>query len=107
MSSADVDTLRGHEPRHGIETSHLGHTPAAPRSVEDTGLNFQFLVDLLLKIMFFGGQLKLKDLSRRSKLPASVIDPLLAFMRAEHWCEVPRRGEADVDIAYALTQPTR
>ena len=72
MKSADVDTLdalRGQKPRHGVETSHLGHAPAAPRSIEDTGLNVLFLVDLLLKIMFFGGQLKLKDLSGRSKLP--------------------------------------
>lgn len=104
MNSANVDTLRGQKPRHGVETLDLGNTPAAPRSIEDTGLNFLFLVDLLLKIMFFGGQLKLKDLSRRCKLPASVIDSLLGFMRAEHLCEVPRRGEADVDIAYALTE---
>ncbi len=104
MNSANADTLREHKPRPGIETSHLGYTPVAPRSIEDTGISFLFLIDLLLKIMFFGGQLKLKDLSARSKLPPAVIDPLLAFMRTEHLCEVPRRGEADVDIAYALTE---
>lgn len=104
MNSANVDALGGHKPRHGMEAPHPGSAPAAPRSIEDTGLNVLFLVDLLLKIMFFAGQLKLKDLSRRCKLPASVIDPLLGFMRAERLCEVPRRGEVDVDIAYALTE---
>ena len=104
MSTTNVGTLREQKPQRDAGASHLRFMPAAPHSIEDTGLNFLFLVDLLLKILFFGGQLKLKDLSVRSKLPAAVIDPLLAFMRTERLCEVARRGEADVDMAYVLTE---
>lgn len=101
MSLANVIT-QGREAYSAA--SHFDYRPAAPRTVEETGLNFLFLVDLLLKIMFFGGQFKLRELSDRSRLPASVIDPILSFMRTEHLCEVPRRGEADIDIAYTLTE---
>lgn len=89
---------------HEAEPANLRYAPALPANIEDTGLGFAFLVDLLLKIMFLGGQLRLKDLSARSKLPAAVIDPLLVFLRGERLCQVPQRGAADVDIAYALTE---
>lgn len=88
----------------GIETRHLQYTPAAPRNIEETGLNFLFLVELLLKILFAGGQLRLNALCGRCKLPAAVVEPVLAFMRSERLCEVPRRGESDIDIAYTLTE---
>jgi len=85
------------------EPHHQSYRPAAPRSVEDTGLNFSFLVDLVLKIFFQGGQLRLTELSNRIKLPVGALEPLIVFLRAERLCEVFRRGEAETDISYMLT----
>lgn len=85
------------------EPRHRAYRPVAPRSVEDTGLNFSFLVDLVLKTFFQGGQLRLTELSDRIKLPVGVLEPLIVFMRAERFCEVFRRGAAETDISYMLT----
>lgn len=104
MNTANISALSAQQPEHEAGPANLRYSPAVPGNIEDTGLSFMFLAELLLKIMFRGGQLKLKDLSVRSKLPAAVIDPLLAFLRTERLCEVPQRGEAEVDIAYALTE---
>jgi len=78
----------------------------APRGVEETGLPFLFLVELLIKVLARRGQLKLPELAGHLKLAVSVIDPLIAFMRTEKLCEVTRRGGSgtDADLAYHLTE---
>src|ERR1700751_2942379 len=83
------------------------HVPPAPRSVEDTGLAFFSLVELLTKVLFVRGQLRLVELSAHLKLPASILEKLLAFMRAERLCEVVRRGGSDGDVDYQLTDAGR
>lgn len=77
--------------------------PFQPRSVEETGLNFLFLVELLAKILFLRGQLRLVGLASHSKLSIGVLEPILSFMRTERLCEVSRNSEAETATAYALT----
>lgn len=81
----------------------------APRNVEDTGLPFLFLVELLSKVLFQRGQLHLPELAAHLKLGVGVIDPLAAFMRGEKLCEVMRRGASgtDADLTYQLTDAGR
>lgn len=81
--------------------------PGLPRTVEETGLDFRFLVELLAKVLFVRGQISLAELSSHVKLPASVIESALAFMRAERLCEVTRRGGSDGDVNYQLTDTGR
>ena len=78
--------------------------PPQPRSIEETGLSFQFLVELLTKALFLRGQLRLLDLVAYSKLSVAVLEPLLAFMRSERMCEAIRSSEAETAIAYSLTE---
>ena len=79
--------------------------PRAPRTPEETGLPFLFLVELVTKVLFLRGQVRLVELSAHLKLTVSVLDPLIVFMRAEKLCEVARRGASgtDADITYNLT----
>jgi len=81
----------------------------APRTVEDTGLPFLFLTELLGKVLFQRGQLRLPELAAYLKLNISVIDPLVAFLRAEKLCEVARVGNSgtDADLSYVLTEAGR
>lgn len=81
----------------------------APRSVEETGLPFLFLAELLSKVLFQRGQMRLPELAAHLKLGAAVIDPLVAFLRAEKLCEVARVGTSgtDADLSYVLTDAGR
>jgi len=81
--------------------------PPAPRSLEETGLSFLALVELLTKILFLRGQLRLIELSAHIRLPASLVENLLGFMRSERLCEVVRRGGTDGDVDYQLTDAGR
>ena len=80
-----------------------------PRTVEETGLPFLFLVELIAKVLHQRGQLGLPELASHLKLTISVIDPLIAFLRAEKLCEVVRSGASgtDADLTYLLTDAGR
>lgn len=78
--------------------------PPVPRNIEETGLSFQFLVELITKTLFLRGQLRLQDLIKTIKLPMGVLEPVLAFMRTEYMCEATRSGEAETAISYNLTE---
>jgi hypothetical protein len=98
-------------PAHDATVTAFRHAesnvPAVPRSVEETGLGFLSLVELLTKILFLRGQLRLVELSAHIKLPASILEKLLGFMRTERLCEVVRRGGTDGDVDYQLTDAGR
>lgn len=81
----------------------------APRTVEETGLPFLFLAELLGKVLYGRGQMRLPDLAAHLKLGASVIDPLVAFLRAEKLCDIARVGNSgtDADLCYVLTDAGR
>jgi len=78
--------------------------PPQPRTIEETGLGFQSLVELLTKALFLRGQMRLVDLAGYSKLSLAVLEPLLAFMRTERMCEATRSSETETAIAYTLTE---
>lgn len=81
----------------------------APRTVEETGLPFLFLAELIAKVLHQRGQLHLAELAAHLKLNVSVIDPLIALLRAEKLCEVIRIGASgtDADLCYLLTEGGR
>lgn len=86
-----------------VERRHT-QLPSQPRTIEETGLGFQFLVELLTKALFLRGQMRLVDLVAYSKLSVAMLEPLLAFMRTERMCEATRSSEAETAIAYTLTE---
>jgi len=81
----------------------------APRTVDESGLPFLFLAELISKVLFQRGQLRLAELALHLKLNVSVIDPLVAFLRAEKLCEIARVGNSgtDADLSYILTDAGR
>jgi hypothetical protein len=82
---------------------HRSPLPTVPQRVEDTDLDFSFLVELLTKVLYVRGQMRLADLAEYVKLSLGVLQPLLTFMRAERLCEMQRQGETDSTMAYTLT----
>jgi energy-coupling factor transporter ATP-binding protein EcfA2 len=78
--------------------------PRTPRTVDETGLSFLFLVELLTKTLFLRGQLSLAELAEHLKLTVGVLEPLLAFMRTERLCEISRTSETETATAYNLTE---
>jgi hypothetical protein len=97
------------EARPGRDTDARGfdaraaYGPAAPRSIHETGLAFQFLVELIVRMMRLGGQLRLVDMARQSKLAVQILEPVVAFLRSERLCEVAQRTSSHSDVSHVLT----
>jgi hypothetical protein len=72
-----------------------------------SGLPDSFLIDLLLRHFSRMGELRLVEVAQRLGLTTSRVDPLLAQMRVLRLLEVPRRGEVEGDVSYALTDTGR
>lgn len=87
------------------ETSRV--LPPPPHTVEETGLDFLFLTELLSKILFLRGRISLADLSSHVKLPVSVLESVLDFMRAEHLCELVSRGDNSASTFFQLSDTGR
>ncbi len=89
----------------GAEADLLPALPAQPRSVRDTGLEQQLLVELVAKVVFISGKSHLSVLSTRLRLSINVLREVLGFMVGEQLVEVAWRGESDIDVQYQLTGP--
>jgi hypothetical protein len=105
---AENDQAAHAEPARPLQPKAAPRKPA-PRTVEETGLPFLFLTELLGKMLALRGQLRLAELAALSKLPPSVLDPLLTFMRTEKLVDAGRRGASgtDADLYYNLTEAGR
>jgi predicted ATPase with chaperone activity len=74
-----------------------------PSSLEATGLSDALVVDLLLKHLRVGADRSTAELAGRIALPVPVLDRILGSLRAEQLVEIPRRGNFDADVRFALT----
>ena len=60
--------------------------PPMPRSVEETGLPFGFICDLVLKVVYFNGGMLGRDLARHLCLPFPFVENALKFLADEGYC---------------------
>lgn len=77
--------------------------PPQPKSLRETGLERQLVVELIAKLMFVSGKTHLSILTTRLRLSINVLREVLDFMVAEQLAEVAWRGESDIDVQYQLT----
>jgi energy-coupling factor transporter ATP-binding protein EcfA2 len=77
--------------------------PPQPKTVRETGLELQLIVELIAKAMYVAGRTHLPILATRLRLSINVLREALDFMVAEQLAEVAWRGDADIDVQYQLT----
>ena len=76
-----------------LEQSSLQWEPPQIKSFEDTGLSHGFLQDLVLKLLYFRGQMAGNEISEAVCLPfQSVVGKVMEFLRREQYVEVIGSG---------------
>jgi predicted ATPase with chaperone activity len=88
------------------QSAHEG-LPVQPHTIEETGLSMPFLVELHAKVLSLRGESRLVQLAHHLKLPVTLVESVLEFMRVEKLAEVKRRGGTDGDVHYTLTDNGR
>jgi predicted ATPase with chaperone activity len=63
--------------------------PGEPTSIEETGLGMGFLTDLVLKVIYFYGNVPAQQISEATKLPFfGVLDKILEFLKLEEFVDI-------------------
>ncbi|NIP24690.1 MAG: ATP-binding protein, partial [Phycisphaerae bacterium] len=79
-TNAGVDTLDGWQ-------------PPPVNSLEDTGLSSGFLSDMILKVMYFRGQMTGYQIAEHLRVPfQTVLHSLMDHLKREQFCEVKGSG---------------
>ena len=82
--------------------------PEVPETPEQTGLPDSTLEQLILKIMYFRGDLYGRDLALALGLQFSVIYKIVEFLKLQHVVHIKRSlGYGDVSAVFALTDAGR
>ena len=82
--------------------------PAAPRSVEETGLELSFIVDLLLKQALMAGEFTLAELAGSTGLALAVVDRAVEVLRRERFVEIKGATEfVKTAFRFAITDRGR
>ena len=79
--------------------------PEPPTTVEDTGLEPGFLVDLLVKTVYRMGLERPSDIGRAMKLPIGIVTQLIEMAQAQRMMETlgPLGASLTAEMRYALT----
>ena len=86
-----------------VGTDDVVRMPPQPKTVRETGLEQQLLVELVAKVMYATGKMHLPVLTGKLRLSINVLREVLGFMLAEQLVEVASRGDSDLDVNYQLT----
>jgi energy-coupling factor transporter ATP-binding protein EcfA2 len=79
--------------------------PTAPNTVEETGLSLSFIADLVMKHLLSLGEFKLADVADSVRLPISVVDSAIEFLRRDKLVEVKGgTGYATVTYTFKSTE---
>src|SRR5438270_9446630 len=82
--------------------------PLEPESIEDTGLPESTLEQLILKILYFRGDVYGQDLSQAIGLRFSVIENIVETLKLQHLMQIKRSlGMGSVGAVFALTDNGR
>lgn len=82
--------------------------PQPPQTIEETGLESQQLVDLVLKHLIFMGEFRLSDVAERVKLSIAISERIIELLRRDKFVEVlGGAGYAAVTYTYKASDNGR
>jgi hypothetical protein len=82
----------------------LQEPPVVPKTIEETGLDTNFLINSLLRIMYVSALQTIPEISDQIKLTRGVVESLLDFAKKEALAEIRGPSEKNQNVMrYALT----
>lgn len=88
----------------GAEKPEASYIPATPISLKEVGLNRDMLIHLIVKVLYYAGEVTGSYLAQRLKLPYTIVDELIEFIKSERMCEVKgMSGIGKTAYRYAIT----
>ena len=89
---------------HGALDADAAPFVASPQTVEETGLDFSMILDLVVKAIYFSGRPAARQVAAQLALNFAVIDEIFAFLKREQLAEVVgSAGMGEQLYQYALS----
>lgn len=86
----------------------LRRYPVLPQTAAETGLDFSFLSDLILKHILSMGEFKIADVVETTKLSSNIVDAVLQSLKQSRFIEVRQgAGYSSVTYTFVLTDTGR
>jgi predicted ATPase with chaperone activity len=99
-----IDTASLRKPSVSSETDAAPFV-VQPLTIEDTGLDFSMVLDLVVKAIYFSGRPAARQIAAQLALNFPVIDEVLAFLKREQLAEVVgSAGMGEQLYQYSLSQ---
>jgi hypothetical protein len=80
--------------------------PQQPRNIEEAGLNVAMVEELILKAVFFAGEMRGMDIANRLKLPSAIIDEVIEGLRRQKYLDIRGGGGSGVGRSTMIYQLT-
>jgi hypothetical protein len=80
--------------------------PQQPRNIEEAGLNVAMVEELILKAVFFAGEMRGMDIANRLKLPSAIIDEVIEGLRRQKYLDIRGGGASGVGRSTMIYQLT-
>ena len=84
--------------------------PPEPTTIEETGLGMGFLTDLVLKVVYFHGNITAQQIAETIKLPfLGVLDKVLEFLKLEEYLDIvgAQGGFSERSFQYVIANKGR
>lgn len=90
----------------GAPANSAAFWPAQPRTLAETGLSATMVEELVLKAIFFAGEMRGMDIANRLKLPTTVVDDILEGLRRQKYIDIRGGGGSGVGKSTMIYQLT-
>src|SRR6266404_5692811 len=96
------------QPAPAAPAAHTGVVPPVPESIEDTGIPPAIIEHLILKYLYFRGELVGREIGALLGLQFSLIDAILETMKRQHFVAVKKSlGMGNMSGVFLLTEAGR
>ncbi|MHA7631236.1 ATPase [Corallococcus sp. M7] len=80
--------------------------PAQPKTLQEAGLNTTFVEELVLKAIFFAGEMRGMDVATRLQLPTALVDEVIEGLRRQKYIDIRGGGASGVGRSTMIYQLT-
>ncbi|RKG91805.1 ATPase, partial [Corallococcus terminator] len=80
--------------------------PTQPRNLQECGLNATFVEELVLKAIFFAGEMRGMDVAARLQLPTTLVDEIIEGLRRQKYIDIRGGGGSGVGRSTMIYQLT-
>ncbi len=104
---AEEEPQKKEPPPPAPEDKLVAEIPAQPEDIDQTGLGMGFLIDLVLKVIYFHGTITAQKMEEVTKLPfLNVIDKVLNYLKLEEYVDIigAEGGFSERTFQYAIAR---